>query len=123
MSKHPDSLRRRAVALFAAGRTRNEVSLAVGVPYETVCNWISRNAPRPQAPKRYPAHVIDDAVQRYRAGESTIDIAADVGCTPQAVADWLKRAGVQPGRPGGEGGRRPLTVAALDAFLALPVPG
>lgn len=85
------------VTSSAAGASAPMIAETIEVvsPRMTV-NSTGTGGGEPQPPKRhrrrFPTHVVDDAVERMRTGSPPDDVARSVGCDRSTAYRWLKRA-------------------------------
>lgn len=97
-AKAPDAkLVKKAIEMYAEGRTSNEISSVIGVDPSNVLRWIRKSGVKTRGGRE--AQGVSDAtrseaIDMYASGYSTVQIANDLGISNVSVANWVRETGM-----------------------------
>lgn len=83
-----------AYQMWAQGRTRKQMSAALGVSNGTIQNLL-RAHPDYTPTEQSGSRLTSDHVRRYLAGTPAESLAQEIGVTSQTVVRWLRQEGVR----------------------------
>lgn len=92
---YPPEIRERAQRLAADGWPPKQISVEVGVPLKSICDWLPKGSSRP----RYDEAVKKRAHDLHRQGVAPADIARALGVHAATVHYWLKNVRIKRKKP------------------------
>ena len=100
MSDDRETLRRRTLELFDAGRTQRAIADELGIPSSTVHFWLARAGYWKGSPTQRQQHQQQRsaAADAYRTTHNVRDVARQLGISPNTALRYLREEGIVANR-------------------------